>query len=80
MRFDGHGCVISQAAASMLSEHIEGSAAVDARRVSPDDALRLFGVTLTPARRACGLLAWRALQKILAEPVPAGGTRNPVMV
>ena len=71
MRFEGHGCVISQAAASLLAERIEGSAVDEARRFSPGDLLSLFGVTLTPARRKCGLLAWRALQKALAEPVSA---------
>jgi nitrogen fixation NifU-like protein len=73
MRFDGHGCVISQAAASLLAEHVEGRAVDEARRFSTDDLLSLFGVTLTPARRKCGLLAWRVLQRALAEPVPPAG-------
>jgi nitrogen fixation NifU-like protein len=68
MRFDGHGCVISQAAASLLAERIEGSEIDEARRFSPEDLLRLFGLTLTPARRKCGLLAWRVLQLALAVP------------
>jgi nitrogen fixation NifU-like protein len=70
MRFDGHGCVISQAAASMLAEQIEGRTVNDARRFSPEDSLRLFQVALTPARRKCGLLAWRALQRALDESQP----------
>jgi nitrogen fixation NifU-like protein len=73
IRFDGHGCVVSQAAASMLAEHVEGREVDEARRFSADDLLRLFGLPLTPARRKCALLAWRAIQKALAEPVSIEG-------
>jgi nitrogen fixation NifU-like protein len=72
MRFDGHGCVISQAGASMLAEHIEGKAVDEARRFSSEDSLRLFQVPLTPARRKCGLLAWRVLQRALGDSDPTG--------
>jgi nitrogen fixation NifU-like protein len=65
LRFDGHGCVISQAGASMLAERVEGLGVEDARRFSSTDMLSLFGAPLTPARQKCGLLAWRALQKLL---------------
>jgi nitrogen fixation NifU-like protein len=75
VRFDGHGCVISQAAASLLAEHVEGRAVEEARRFSPEELLRLFEVTLTPARRKCGLLAWRVLQRALEDPAPAGRPR-----
>lgn len=70
IRFDGHGCVISQAAASMLAERVEARAVDEARRLTPDDLLGLFGSVLTPARRKCALLAWRVLQRALPEPVP----------
>jgi nitrogen fixation NifU-like protein len=65
VRFDGHGCVISQAGASMLAERVEGRTLEDARRFSGADMLALFGTPLTPARQKCGLLAWRALQRVL---------------
>lgn len=70
VRFDGHGCVMSQAGASMLAERIEGRPVDDARRFSRAEMLALFGAPLTPARQKCGLLAWRALQKVLP---PSGG-------
>lgn len=75
IRFDGHGCVISQAGASMLAESVEGRGVDEARRFSPDDLLRLFGGVLTPARRKCGLLAWRVLQRALEEPAPIDGPK-----
>jgi nitrogen fixation NifU-like protein len=69
VRFDGHGCAISQAAASMLAEHLEGRPVAEARQFSADDMVRLLGIPLTPARLKCGLLAWRALQRALPAPV-----------
>jgi nitrogen fixation NifU-like protein len=75
VRFDGHGCAISQAAASMLAAHLEGQSVAEVRRFSADDMVRLLGVPLTPARLKCGLLAWRTLQRALpaqGEPVEIG--------
>ncbi len=72
-RFDGQGCAISQAAASMLTEEIEGKSMAEARAMSRDDMLGLLQIPLTPARQKCGLLAWKTLQKALdSAPLPAG--------
>jgi nitrogen fixation NifU-like protein len=70
-RFHGDGCAISQAAASLLAGDIEGKSTAEARRLSAEDMLRLMGVPLTPARRKCGLLAFRVLQlALLGAPDP----------
>jgi nitrogen fixation NifU-like protein len=66
-RFDGHGCAISQAAASLLAEQLEGQPLASARRFTSEQMLQLLGIHLTPARRKCGLLAWRALHQALAS-------------
>ncbi len=68
IRFDGQGCAISQAAASMLAEEIEGIDLEEARKFSADDMVRLLGIPLSPTRLKCGLLAWRALQRATANP------------
>src|SRR5512135_2898812 len=65
VRFDGDGCAISQAAASLLAGHIEGKGVDEARRFSIQEMLKLLGIPLTPARLKCGLLAFRALQTAL---------------
>lgn len=65
VRFDGDGCAISQAAASLLAEHLEGKPAAEARALTPPEAVKLLGIPLSPARLKCGLLAWKALQKAL---------------
>jgi nitrogen fixation NifU-like protein len=76
---DGHGCVISQVAASLLAEQLEGTSVEEARRLSAEEAVQLLGVQLSPMRVKCGLLAWRVLQQALRAPVgsTAGGASVP---
>lgn len=77
--FGGDGCCISQAAASMLMESIQGKPVEEARKMTGADMLNLFGARLTPNRQKCCLLGWRVLQSALFSPVasdPTPGTPN----
>ena len=65
IRFEGKGCVISQAATSLLAEHLEGASVAEARQVAPTDVVKLLGMPLTPTRMKCGLLGWKAIQQAL---------------
>ncbi len=67
--FDGEGCVISQASASMLIEAIEGKTLEELQTFSADDMLELFGPKLTPNRQKCCLLGWRVLQSAVHSPL-----------
>lgn len=67
--FNGEGCVISQASASMLMEKIEGKTVGELKQFSADEMLQLFGPKLTPNRQKCCLLSWRVLQSALHSPV-----------
>jgi len=69
--FDGEGCCISQAAASMLVEKFDGRTVEEVKRFTADDMLALFGVRLTPNRQKCCLLPWRVLQAAIYSPVGA---------
>ncbi len=60
--FDGDGCCISQAAASMLVEKFDGKTVDDVKGFTAADMLELFGVRLTPNRQKCALLSWRVIQ------------------
>jgi nitrogen fixation NifU-like protein len=73
VRFDGHGCAISQAATSMLAERVEGLSLVEARRISSEDVVKMLGVRLTPTRMKCGLLGWRVLQHAIPREVSGSG-------
>lgn len=66
MRFDGKGCVISQAAASLLADRIEGATVEETLKLGPDDVLAMLGIPLTPNRMKCGLLGLRAVRQALA--------------
>jgi nitrogen fixation NifU-like protein len=67
--FDGEGCVISQASASMLMEKIEGKMLDELQDFSAKDMLALFGPKLTPNRQKCCLLCWQVLQSAVHSPV-----------
>ena len=75
VRFDGAGCAISQASASMLAEQIEGKSTDQARGFDRQAMLDLLGIPLTPARQKCCLLAWKTLQKAL-DSTPSTPSRS----
>ena len=68
VRFEGHGCVISQAATSLLADRVEGATLDEVRKITPADVVKILGVPLSPTRLKCGLLGWKALQKAVAVP------------
>ena len=65
-RFTGEGCALMVASADMLCEAIEEKMIDEARRLSADDLLRLYGEPPTPGRIPCVLLVHEALRQALA--------------
>ena len=62
VRFSGYGCTISQAAASMLTEKIEGKSLEEIKNISRDDIMDMIGIPLGPVRVKCALLALKVLK------------------
>lgn len=60
--FQGRGCVISLAAASMMTDAVIGQPLAEVEALDPRAMLDMLGVTLTYARRNCALLGLRALK------------------
>jgi nitrogen fixation protein NifU and related proteins len=60
--FQGHGCVISQVAASMLAESVVGKSLADVEALDQRAMVELLGVQLTATRLKCALLGLRALK------------------
>lgn len=60
--FDGRGCAISQASASILTDELRGMSLDEAREMDPKDLLEGLGVPIGPARLKCALLAYKVLQ------------------
>lgn len=61
-RFEGHGCAISQASASLLLEEVVGKSVEELKAYTRDDLFDLLGVALSPARMKCALLALGVLR------------------
>lgn len=59
--WDGEGCAISQATASMLSEEILGKTLAEVHHLTKDDIFELVGIPLTINRVKCALLSLKAL-------------------
>ena len=66
VRFQGRGCAISQASASMLSEMIEGKSVQEVVALGKDDVLDALGIPISPARMKCAFLSLRVLHRALA--------------
>jgi len=62
VRFEGEGCAISQASASMLTEMIQGKTLEEAKQVSKDDILEALGIDIGPVRLKCALLSLKVLK------------------
>ncbi len=60
--FDGRGCAISQASASILTDELRGMTLEEAREMDPRELLEGLGVPIGPARLKCALLSYKVLQ------------------
>jgi nitrogen fixation protein NifU and related proteins len=65
--FIGQGCVLSQAAASLLTEAVLGKTITQIKNFSADDMQRLVAIPVGPLRRGCIMLALEALQEALTK-------------
>ena len=62
--FDGEGCSISQASASLLVEELKGMNFNNLKNINETFIHDLLGVEINPAREKCALLALKTLRKI----------------
>ena len=60
--FEGDGCAISQASASMLSEQLQGMEIEELRAMDRDDITEMLGVDISPMRVKCAVLAEKVAQ------------------
>lgn len=82
LHWDGMGCSISQASASVMSDLVEGSNVTDALALGErflsmmqgadasdelGDGVAFVGVAKYPARVKCALLGWMALKDAVAQ-------------
>jgi nitrogen fixation NifU-like protein len=62
VRFEGSGCAISQAAASMISESVKGVTLDDLALLDRSSVLDLLGIDISATRMKCALLSLKVLR------------------
>ncbi|MFB6303512.1 MAG: Fe-S cluster assembly sulfur transfer protein SufU [Haloferacaceae archaeon] len=60
--FSGDGCAISQAAASMLTDELQGMTVEELQAMDRDDVIEMLGVEISPMRIKCAVLAEKVAQ------------------
>ncbi len=61
-KFNGHGCAISQASASMLTEMLVGKTLEELKNIKKEDIVKLLGIEISPVRLKCALLSLGVLR------------------
>lgn len=62
VRFEGHGCAISQAAASMASEEVVGKSVDELVQLDREFILDLLGIDISATRMKCALLSLKVIK------------------
>jgi nitrogen fixation protein NifU and related proteins len=60
--WEGDGCAISQASASMLGESIIGKTLEEVRTITKEDIFEMLGIPLSANRVKCALLSLKVLK------------------
>ena len=62
VRFSGHGCAISQASASMVSDEVKGMSVDELLKLDKQFVLELLGIDISATRMKCALLSLKVIK------------------
>ncbi|OIO41918.1 Fe-S cluster protein [Candidatus Pacearchaeota archaeon CG10_big_fil_rev_8_21_14_0_10_31_9] len=65
IKFQGYGCAISIAAASMLTDKIKDMPIEKVKRLAKDDVIKMLNIPISPPRLKCALHSLDAIKKAL---------------
>ncbi len=63
--FEGEGCAISQAAASMLTEKLIGKSPAEIKKITDKDIIKMLNIPISPGRIKCALISLEATKKAI---------------
>ena len=67
VRFQGQGCAISIASASLLTDYLKCRSVKEIMKISSKTVLELLGIPISSSRIRCALLALKTVQGCLEE-------------
>jgi nitrogen fixation NifU-like protein len=76
VRFQGKGCAISQASASMLTVLLKGKNLEELQAIDQERIMKLLGIPISPVRMKCALLSLHVLKLALEEGEGGNGHRH----
>ena len=62
IKFSGKGCIVSQSAASILTDMMKGETLDKVKDLTKDEMLENIGIPIGPMRLKCALLAMKVLK------------------
>lgn len=65
VKFNGQGCAVSMASASMLTEKIKGMSLEEVKKVDYADIEKMLGIPLSSSRKKCAYLGLEVLKKVI---------------
>ena len=67
VKFKGHGCALSIASSSLITEKAKGMKLEEVMKLTKEDVLELMGIPMGPVRIKCALLPLEALHKTVMK-------------
>ena len=65
--FEGKGCAISTASASLMTEYFKGKSIKKLRKLDNKSTMKIVGIEVSPGRLKCLLLPFEAFKKALSK-------------
>ncbi len=65
MNFEGEGCAICIASASLLSQYLPGKKIDEIKSMGIEEIKKILGIELTPSRNKCALLSLEAVKSAI---------------